>query len=95
MTSRPKHIPMRTCVACGRTTDKGDLVRVVRTPEGDITVDLSGKLSGRGAYVCRETTCWQRGLEKERIAHSLKTTLSPDQRNALLAASRDVAGVVS
>lgn len=84
MTVRVKHIPTRTCVACGRSAAKRDLVRVVRTPEGDVLVDTAGKLSGRGAYLCSDPACLRQGVEKGRLARALKATLSPSQREALL-----------
>ena len=54
-----KHIPLRTCVLCGRQGEKRGLLRVVRTPAGEMRTDESGKARGRGAYVCREGTCRQ------------------------------------
>ena len=86
MTAKVKHIPTRTCVACGRAAAKRDLVRVVRTPEGDVLVDTAGKLSGRGAYLCSDPACLRLGVEKGRLARALKTTLSSGQRDALIAA---------
>lgn len=53
----PKKIPMRTCIACKRERPKREMVRVVRSPEGEISLDGSGKLAGRGAYVCAEEDC--------------------------------------
>ncbi len=84
MTAKVKHIPTRTCVACGRAAAKRDLVRVVRTPEGDVLVDTAGKLSGRGAYLCSDPACLRSGVEKGRLARALKATLSPSQREALV-----------
>ncbi len=85
MAVRVKHIPTRTCVACGRAASKRDLVRVVRTPEGDVLVDTAGKLSGRGAYLCHEPACLRLGVEKGRLSRALKTTFSSTQRDALIA----------
>ena len=48
----PKKIPQRTCMACQEKKDKRELVRIVRSPEGEISVDLTGKKPGRGAYIC-------------------------------------------
>lgn len=84
MTAKVKHIPTRTCVACGRAAAKRDLVRVVRTPEGDVLVDTAGKLSGRGAYLCSDPACLRSGVEKGRLARALKATLSLRQREALV-----------
>ena len=85
MSMRVKHIPTRTCVACGRAAAKRDLIRVVRTPQGDVLVDTAGKLSGRGAYLCSEPACLRVGIEKGRLARALKATLSSTQRDALIA----------
>ncbi len=84
MAAKVKHVPTRTCVACGRSAAKRDLVRVVRTPEGDVLVDAAGKLSGRGAYLCSDPACLRHGVEKGRLARALKATLSTTQREALL-----------
>ncbi|HEY3249177.1 MAG TPA: YlxR family protein [bacterium] len=62
---------MRTCVACGQTRPKRELVRVVRTSVGAVHIDSTGKLSGRGAYVCRDAACADAGLRGQRLAHAL------------------------
>lgn len=74
--ARKKHKPQRTCIACRETKDKRDLIRVVRTPDGQIIVDPSGKANGRGAYLCFQQSCWEKGLQKKILANSLKMTLS-------------------
>ncbi|MBC7242187.1 MAG: YlxR family protein [Anaerolineae bacterium] len=81
----PKHIPMRTCVACRQTQPKRTLVRVVRTPEGQIVVDPTGKRAGRGAYLCRRRSCWELALKRGSLEHALKTTLSEEERAQLRA----------
>ena len=68
-----RRVPERTCVACGRVRPKRELVRVVRTPTGEIKVDLTGKVSGRGAYVCPEPPCAERGVKEGRLQHALET----------------------
>jgi predicted RNA-binding protein YlxR (DUF448 family) len=70
--SRPRHIPQRTCVACRQTGAKRQLVRVVRAPDGSVTIDPSGKKSGRGAYLCDSPECWQAGLRRGALARGLK-----------------------
>ncbi|PWH17328.1 MAG: DUF448 domain-containing protein [Ardenticatenia bacterium] len=57
-----KHIPLRTCVACRAVRAKRELIRIVRTPEGRICVDSTGKMNGRGAYLCRKRRCWQSAI---------------------------------
>lgn len=77
--ARPKHKPQRTCIACRQTQDKRELIRVVRTPEGNVIIDPTGKANGRGAYLCRKPDCWHKGLHKGRIAQALKVTLSAQE----------------
>lgn len=76
---RPKHKPQRTCIICRETKDKRDLIRVVRTPDGKLIVDPSGKVNGRGAYLCRQGGCWEKGLQKQRLAQALKITPSVEE----------------
>lgn len=77
-------LPQRTCVACGTTTNKRGLVRIVRTADG-ILADPTGKLAGRGAYVCGQSTCWDTALRKGRLEHSLKAQLTAKDADALRA----------
>ena len=81
---RPRHIPQRTCVACRRTTAKRELVRIVRTPQGAVEIDPTGKTSGRGAYLCKAQQCWQLALKKERLDYALKAKLTSQEKEALL-----------
>ena len=80
---RVKHVPQRTCVGCREILAKRALVRVVRTPQG-LRVDPTGKLPGRGAYLHDRRSCWERGL-KGSLAHALKTELSDQDRDILMA----------
>jgi len=81
---RPRRIPQRTCVACRHTTAKRELVRIVRTPQGTVEIDPTGKTSGRGAYLCKAQQCWQVALKKERLDHVLKVKLTPQEKEAIL-----------
>jgi uncharacterized protein len=83
--TRQKHKPQRTCIACRETKDKRDLIRVVRTPAGDFIIDPTGKANGRGAYLCRQTSCWEKGLQKQRLAQALKVNLSASELTELQA----------
>ncbi|MCL5958233.1 MAG: YlxR family protein [Chloroflexi bacterium] len=85
---RQKHIPQRTCVACRQEESKRELVRVVRTPEGAVKVDLTGKKSGRGAYLCRSKACWDLAFKKKALEHALKTEISPEDKADLLEFAR-------
>jgi predicted RNA-binding protein YlxR (DUF448 family) len=78
-----KHIPVRTCVACRQTGDKRTLVRLVRTPAAGIQVDVTGKLAGRGAYLCRDRSCWDQALRSQSLSRALKTTISTEELKAL------------
>lgn len=82
-TIRRKHIPQRTCVGCREVLPKRTLVRIVRSGES-VQVDPSGKLAGRGAYLHNQRSCWERGL-KGALPHALKTELTEEDRNTLLA----------
>jgi predicted RNA-binding protein YlxR (DUF448 family) len=83
---------MRTCVACGRTRPKRELLRIVRTPNGLVRVDPTGKVSGRGAYVCREPGCADAGLREARLARALEVAIPADVADQLRAAAGPVEG---
>jgi predicted RNA-binding protein YlxR (DUF448 family) len=78
-----KHVPLRTCVVCRAVRPKRELARIVKPPEGAVTVDEKGKAAGRGAYVCRVRSCWSAVLKGGRLEHALRTTLSEQEREAL------------
>ncbi len=75
---RPKHVPVRTCVVCRQERSKRELVRIVRTPDETVRIDPTGKLAGRGAYLCRARPCWEQALQGQRLGAALKITLSPE-----------------
>lgn len=70
-----KKIPVRRCVGCGEHFPKNTLVRVLRTPESEIVLDLTGKKSGRGAYICKKTACLKKARKSRRIEASLECTI--------------------
>ena len=78
-----KKIPMRRCVGCGESFPKKSLVRVVRTPEGEITLDDTGKLNGRGAYLCRRSECFRTARKKRRLASNLGIGIPEELLDAL------------
>lgn len=82
---RPKHVPLRTCIACRQERGKRELIRVVRTPAGTVQVDPTGKLAGRGAYLCRARACWEQALSSRRLNAALKTSVNADDQAALQA----------
>jgi predicted RNA-binding protein YlxR (DUF448 family) len=73
-----KKIPMRKCTGCGEMKPKKELVRVVRSPEGDISLDLTGKKNGRGAYVCRDVQCLKKARKSKRIERAFECAI-PDE----------------
>ncbi len=73
---KSRHVPERSCVACGAKMPKAKLVRIVRTSQGPIIVDTTGRESGRGAYLCHIPECWGRALEKRALDRSFKQDLS-------------------
>lgn len=68
----PKKIPIRQCVACRERREKPQLVRVVRTPEGEIVIDRRGKMSGRGAYLCPNADCLARAIKTKALSRALE-----------------------
>jgi uncharacterized protein len=82
---RPKHVPQRTCVACRSTSAKRTLIRLVRTPEGRVEVDPTGKKAGRGAYLCSQVECWNLALNKNRLNTALMTAVSAEDSGNLRA----------
>ena len=79
-----KKKPQRSCVTCRTVRDKSDLLRVVMTPEGDVVYDPTGKLAGRGAYLCRNEECITQELKKAaRLSKGLKKPLTEEEIRAL------------
>ncbi len=72
---RRQHVPMRTCVGCRASLPKRDLVRVVRVPEGKVELDLTGKRSGRGAYLCRNAACFDLAAKGRQLERALGTEI--------------------
>ena len=70
-----KETPVRTCVVCRQAKSKGELLRVIRSPEGEIKLDVTGKSSGRGAYICRDKTCISEAKKRRGLEKSLKTAI--------------------
>ena len=90
MMSSRKHIPQRTCVACGKVMAKRQLVRLVRTADNQIGIDSTGKSTGRGAYLCPAPECWENGLKGNRLEYTLRTNISPANRERLIKYAEDL-----
>ena len=72
-----KKIPMRKCVGCGEMKPKKELVRIVRTPDGDILADPTGKKSGRGAYICPNAACVKKAEKGSRLERAFSCAVPP------------------
>lgn len=83
MPIKQKKVPMRMCVGCREMKPKKELIRVVRSPEGEVTIDPVGKKPGRGAYVCRSGNCLARAIKQKQLERQLETSLGPDTAQAL------------
>lgn len=75
---KQKKIPERQCMGCNGRFPKGELIRVVRSPEGEISLDLTGKKSGRGAYICKSAACLARARKNKRIERNLEVEIPPE-----------------
>ena len=73
-----KKVPMRRCVACREMKPKKELIRVVRTPEGEIVADETGRRNGRGAYLCRSEACLAKALKIKALERALEQPLSEE-----------------
>ncbi|WP_250454757.1 RNase P modulator RnpM [Clostridium tertium] len=66
-----KKIPLRMCTGCMKMKPKKELIRVVKSPEGEVSVDLTGKKSGRGAYICKDKECLEKAFKAKRLSRNL------------------------
>ena len=80
---KPRKIPQRMCVGCREKRDKKDLLRVVRTPEGQLVLDTTGKKSGRGAYVCRNPECLRKARKSRALERAFETAIPAEVYDAL------------
>ena len=80
---KAKKVPVRMCAGCGGRFDKRDLVRVVRTPQGDVQLDLTGKMAGRGAYVCHDVECLKKARKSRALERALSTAIPPEVYDAM------------
>jgi len=71
----PKKIPIRQCMGCREQKAKNELLRVVRAPDGTVSLDFRGKASGRGAYICRSADCLRRAVKSRALERSLETAI--------------------
>lgn len=75
---KTKKVPQRMCTGCMEMKPKKELIRIVKGQEGDISVDLTGKKNGRGAYVCRSIDCLEKAFKNKRLQKGLETQISDE-----------------
>ena len=80
---KTKKVPMRMCTGCGNMFDKRTLVRVVKSPEGEVSLDLTGKKSGRGAYVCNNPDCLKMARKKKAFERAFSVQISEEVYDAM------------
>lgn len=80
---KTKKIPMRMCLGCGEMKPKRELIRVVKSKEGDISLDLTGKKSGRGAYICKSVECFEKAKKARKFERSFSCMISEDIYNSM------------
>ena len=80
---RPKHVPQRMCIICREHDAKRGLHRIVRSPEGVVSPDPTGRRNGRGAYLCHKTACWEKALSSGALARALNTEIDTETLDAL------------
>ncbi len=80
-----KKIPERRCVGCGNSFPKKDLIRVVREKDGKVSLDFTGKKAGRGAYLCRDTSCFRKARKAKRFESNLECTVPEEILDELAA----------
>lgn len=71
-----KKVPMRMCTGCGEMKPKKELLRIVRSPEGEIAVDVTGKKAGRGAYICKDAECLKKARKAKRLERAFGCAIS-------------------
>ena len=82
---KERKVPLRKCAGCGESKPKKELVRVVRAPDGTVSIDSRGKSPGRGAYVCPNTICLQKALRSKALDRSLEVEIPQEIYETLIA----------
>lgn len=78
-----KKIPMRMCTGCMEMKPKKELIRVVKNKEGEVSVDLTGKKAGRGAYICKSASCLEKAVKTKRLGRNLEVVIDEELLNKL------------
>ena len=80
----PKTIPIRQCIGCREQKPKTELIRVVRSPQGDVALDFRGKAPGRGAYLCRDSGCLKKAVKSRALERALAVSIPEEVYQRLL-----------
>ena len=75
---KTKKVPQRSCIGCGEKKNKSEFIRIVRTPEGELVLDKTGKMPGRGAYLCLSEECLKKAVKKRTIERALGVEVNDD-----------------
>ena len=85
-----KKIPMRKCLGCNEMKPKKELIRAVKSPEGEVSLDLTGKKSGRGAYICPRKDCFNKARKAKRLDRALEVAIPEDVYEAMEKSLTDI-----
>lgn len=80
---KKRKIPIRRCLGCGENKEKKELIRIVKTPEDEIVIDTTGKVNGRGAYICNNSDCLEMAFKNKSISRSLKAEVTVEIHDKL------------
>ncbi len=80
---KQKKIPMRMCIGCREMKEKKSLLRIVKSPEGEISADPTGRKPGRGAYICKSAECLQKAIRQKQIERAFECRLTDETRQAI------------
>ena len=81
---KEKKVPMRMCVGCREMKPKRELLRVVKSPEGQVSIDVTGRKPGRGAYVCRSAECMKKAIKQKQLERAFECPLGEETRESLM-----------
>lgn len=78
-----RKVPLRQCIGCGEMKNKKDMLRVIKTPEGEILLDATGRKNGRGAYICPSMECMKKAVKSRGLDRSFKTAIPQEVYESL------------
>ena len=93
--STSQYVPQRTCIGCREIKPKRELIRLVRTDGNTVEIDPSGHKSGRGAYLCPNEDCWEKGIAGKRLDYVLRLNLTAENRAQIMSKGKDFWGTIA